>query len=190
MMSRIKTTDRSKLKGKNRAVEKKIIIGSLIFFVLIVIVGCFQTSDIKVFGTVPNMLLSLVLSIGFLFGEREGGAAGIFAGFIYDCMGGTGFLITPIAFLMLGYVCGILSKWFLSQNFPSFVLYTLIFGAANEALTFFYYLLLSKDFSIFNTIFKVLLPEYISFVIFAPIMYLLSFCVKGLLMRDGKRKDK
>ena len=70
------------------------------------------------------------------------------------------------------------------------MLYTLIFGAANEALTFFYYLLLSKDFSIFNTIFKVLLPEYISFVIFAPIMYLLSFCVKGLLMRDGKRKDK
>lgn len=185
-MSRIKTTDRSKLKGRSRAIEKKIIIGALIFIIFTAVIGCIQTCNFKIFGAVPNILLSFVLSIGFLFGEREGGAVGIFAGFIYDCMGGSGFSVTPIAFLMFGYVCGILSKWFLSQNFPSFMVYILIFGTANEALTFFYYLLLSKNFNILTTIFRVLLPEYISFVIFAPIMYLLSFCVRRLLMRDGK----
>lgn len=75
-MSRIKTTDRSKLKGRSRAIEKKIIIGALIFIIFTAVIGCIQTCNFKIFGAVPNILLSFVLSIGFLFGEREGGAVG------------------------------------------------------------------------------------------------------------------
>ena len=185
-MSKIKTVSRTELREKNKAAGKKLIAGASVYVIVTIILAVIQTCGFELFGCSVAFILSLVCSVGFVFGEKEGAALGLFGGFVCDCLGTVGFSILPLFYMLCGYICGIMIKWFLSRNLPSFVIYCLIVGILREGVTFLYYMLYSENFRFFETVIKVLIPEYFAFVLFSPLMYLLSVLIKRILMRNRK----
>lgn len=180
-MPKIKTTARTRVRGEAQAITKRIFIAAAILGILLIIFSLAQTTALRIFDKVPALTFALVCAIGFLLGEKSGAVAGIFGGVLLDCFGSVGLALTPLFFMLCGYICGVLTKYFLSQNFPSFLVYCLIFGTLRESLTVFYFGLISSQLNIMEIFTSVLIFELFAFMAVCPIAYLLTYAVKKIM---------
>lgn len=163
----------------------KTVIYSVCLSFLIFISAVLQTTCLTFFGKVPALTFALVCAVGFVFGERAGGIAGILTGMLTDILGSSGFSFSPIVFMLCGYCCGAFVGWFLSKNLPSFIIYAAIAGVFKEIFTFVYFGLFSASFSLWNIFTSVVIPEYFAYILCVLPAY---FAVLGIF-RLFKGKD-
>ncbi len=180
-LSKIKTTARTQVRGQSEASFKRVIIAALILGIFILIFSLIQTTSLRVFGKVPAITFALVCAIAFLFGEKAGALSGIFGGVLLDCLGSADIALTPLFFMLCGYVCGVLTKYFLSRNFPSYLVYCLIFGILREMLTVFYFGLISTQLNIMKILTEVVIFEFFAFMVLTPVAYILPLAVKKIM---------
>ena len=170
----------------------KIVIYSACLALLIFISAVLQTTCLSFFGKVPALTFALVCAIGFVFGEKWGGVAGILTGILTDILGGSGFSFSPIVFMLCGYCCGVFVGWFLSKNLPSFLIYAAIAGVFKEIFTLVYFGLFSASFSLWNIFLSVVIPEYFAYVLCVLPAYLAVlgiFCLfKGKDVKEKRDK--
>ena len=139
----------------------------------------------------PNLILILGMSTGFLFGKAYGLFVGFVSGLILDVIG-TG---TPgfqaLILMRLGYADGFLSEKMESEIIP--VLFLILL--ANE-LVFHVYLyvfsfLVGGRFSLFPYLTEVFVPEILlTLLVFLPIYGLLLFVSKRWELRINKGEVK
>ncbi len=143
----------------------RIVVYSLCFAVLIFTCAVLQTTCLSFLGKAPALTFALVCAIGFIMGDKAGAIWGILGGIAADIIGGAGFSFSPVVYMLCGYCCGAFVGWFLSKNLPSFIAYALISGVFKEIFTFAYFGLFSKEFSPVGILLKVVLPEYLAYIL-------------------------
>ncbi len=169
--------------SKNMSV-KKIVVYSVFLTVLIIFTSFIQALGVTLFGAIPAVTLAAVCAIGFILGERFGAIFGIFSGIILDYVSSEGISFTPILYMLCGYLCGAAVGWFLSKNFPSFLVYGAIAGVIREIFTLTYIGLFSRNFAFSDIILKILIPEYFAYIVCIIPAY---FAVLGIyLLFKGK----
>ncbi|UKI12077.1 MAG: hypothetical protein L6V84_04640 [Oscillospiraceae bacterium] len=110
---------------------------------------------------------------------------GLFVGFLADCMG-SGMMLRPLSYFLLGWLAGSLALSRLAHNMPSFAVFAAV-GAAAEGL----FRVLSATLSAravppVSFLWFSVLPHIVLSVLFSPLVYGVVFLVRRLL---GKEKD-
>lgn len=177
-------------KSGNGGYIKKTDIGAvvkgIIFSLLLILCALLQVSFIKVSGIVPAVVLSLVCAIGFVCGELLGGVCGIIGGTVLDIIGSEGISLSPLLFMLAGFFCGYLLRYFLRKNFLSFIVYSVCVGAAHACVTLGYFALMASSFNLTEIFKGTLLPEFIMFILLSPVFYFLCTGISGLIDRIRK----
>ncbi len=151
-------------RSRKRISRKRIMLTALLLILLTFLSAALQTTVLTLLPVTPALVLGLVCSTGFHLGEKAGGLLGVFAGLLTDTLGNVGFSFVPLVFMLCGYLCGILPGKFLVRNFPSFIVYILLCGAIRSGFTLIYFGIFSKQFDLWNTVIKLLLPEFVAFL--------------------------
>ena len=84
---------------------------AIIYFVAAFVAALLQTSFLAVvapFGSVPDLVLLLVLGAGYFCGPTVGGIFGLVAGVLAYAIGGVGFAVEPLLYTAVGAFTGCL----------------------------------------------------------------------------------
>ena len=165
----------------------KLLIISLILIILTLFSSLAEVTFLSVFEITPALTLSFVCAIGFIFGEKFGALFGIFAGIIIYCLGGAPLPLSPILYMICGYTCGAAVGWFLSSNFPSFIVYSIIAGSLREIFSIISVALLSSGFNLWSIITDLLIPEFFAYIICVPISYFSVLLINRLFKGKNNR---
>ncbi len=187
-MSGARYTERSHIREHHRAIGRREIIKYIILIFVLCILSVMQTSFAKLFGNPIGLTLLFVSALGMLFGERDGAIFGLVGGVLIDSLSGGIIYTSPLVYMLIGYFCGICSKRFLSKNLPSYIVYMLIVGLIKQAVNLFYFVMLTDNFNLMQIFIEVLVPDYISFIIFSPVIYGLSYLLFKLIYIKKKKK--
>ena len=103
----------------------------LVYMLLILLAFMIQTGVfplLPVFSSVPNLLLILTFSLGFIYGSVTGMLCGLFAGILMDLFSGGPFGFYSLVFIYIGYFNGIFTKYY----YDDFITLPLILCGINE----------------------------------------------------------
>lgn len=178
---------KSSSSGSKKISTWKVIVLSLIFIIIIFFSSLAEVTFLSAFGVTPSLTLSFVCAIGFIFGERFGAIFGIVGGVLITCLGGTPLPMSPILYMICGYMCGAAVGWFLSSNFPSFIVYSFIVGILREVFSVISVALISDSFDLWKLITDILIPEYFAYIICTPFAYFAVFGINCLFKGKDSR---
>lgn len=182
-------TDSESAISKSRIKPWRVAVYSAIYLVLIFILAIFQTSPINIFGHTPDALLALVCAIGFIFGRGYGAIFGLISGVMVWLLGGVGFTLIPILYVLCGYLCGELISRFLSPNFVSFIIFGIMAGVLREIFTLIHFGLISEKFDLWQLINDVIIGEYFAYILCLIPAYFTVFTVHLLFKgKDDKSR--
>lgn len=111
-----------------KKLHRAIIMILILFLGFFIQVNCAQF--IPTLNYVPNIMLIVVFSIGFLNDSKAGIIAGIISGLLMDFMQGGSFGFYTLIFVYIGFINGMLKRYFISNV----ILLPLILCTINEIL--------------------------------------------------------
>ncbi len=139
-----------------------------------------ETSAFLFLSVTPGITLALISAAGFLMDERVGAIGGLAAGFVTAALGGEELSFAPLLFLLCGYFCGRAVGVMFAKSYPAFLVCGALAGLLKEGFTLLQYGLFSKDFSFFEALKTVLLPDYLAFLICIAAVYPLVFGIERI----------
>ena len=149
---------------RRKAIEALLII---VCFIL----QCTVFQALALAGIVPNLLLIVTSSLGFMRGEKEGMAVGFFSGLLMDIFFGQLFGFYSLLYLFLGYGSGLFHRMFYDEDIKLpmiwIALSELVYGLS---VYFFLFLMRSKfHFGFYFT--NIILPELVYTVVVTILFY-------------------
>lgn len=153
--------------------DKVLFLRCVILAPLVTAGALFEVSFLDIFGQNPAFTFAYVTAIGFLLGEKVGGVFGLCAGILLDAIGGVGFSLVPIFYMLAGYLCGYMLKTFLRKNFLSYLIYASVAGLAKIIYTMLRFALRTQSFNIIKIFTGIMIPEFFAFIVCTPIIYFL-----------------
>ena len=166
---------------KYRKLIKRISIYALL------ILGAFiiQTSVfplVTFFSSVPNLLLILTFSFGFIYGSMTGMICGLFAGLLMDLFYTGPFGFYSLIFVCCGYVNGIFTRYY----YDDFITLPLLLCGANEIIynlyIFVFRFFMRGKFDLLYYMLRIVLPELVFSLIVTLIVY-------RVFLKVGKKLD-
>lgn len=128
-------------------------------------------SQFTIVGVVPNLLIIVVASIGFLVGRKYGLIVGFAAGMLVDVFFGSVIGIYALLYMYTGFINGLFKKILYPNDFRLplglIVGSDIIYGHACYIVFF----LLKGDFHYFYYLRAVILPEVVYTTVIACILY-------------------
>lgn len=156
--------------------EKKIVIGAIIFALIWICLGLQVTlfEEIKLFGVAANLGIVLVVGIGLSSGIIPGALTGCVYGALTDILYGKTFGIYLIAFMIAGLASGEFSKGFSKENKLSMVYMVAVLTVIMELFIYFIFVLIynySFEFlpAIFTVIKETLYNMLLARIFFKPL---------------------
>ncbi len=162
----------------------------LITFVLIVLCFLFQTTVFKGIafgGIVPNLLIILTASFGFMRGERTGVIIGFFCGFLADIFFGNVLGLNAMIYMYIGYANGKFNRIFFPEDIKLPLGLILV---SDLAYGFSYYItlfLMRKRFHIGYYFSHIILPEMVYTILITLFLYPLILWINKKLEDSEKR---
>lgn len=148
---------------------KRFIINTLIILVCFLLqTTAFQRLALA--DAVPNLLLIVAASIGYLRGQREGILVGFFCGLLMDMYGGV-MGIQALLYMFVGYFMGTCNMIYYIDNMIVPVLFV---GLCDFLYNFFYYIVSFLLRGRLNFIFylgRIILPELVYTVLLSVVLY-------------------
>jgi len=160
---------------------------------LIIICFLFQTTVFKGLsfgGIVPNLLIILTASFGFMRGERTGLIIGFFCGFLADIFFGNVLGLNAMIYMYIGYANGKFNRIFFPEDIKLPI--CLIF-ASDLAYGFLYYItlfLMRKRFHIGYYFLNIMLPEMVYTILITLLLYPLVLWLNKKLEDSEKRSAR
>lgn len=164
---------KTKPTGRNSGVITSVF-RNILFAVIVIICFVLQSTWFHWFtfgGTIPNLLIIVVASIGFMRGKSAGILYGIFAGILVDIFFGGVLGFYALLYMYIGYFNGFFEKIFYPKDiklpiillttssfFYSVVFYTLVF-------------LLQGKFHFRYYFFNIIIPEMVYTIVITIIIY-------------------
>ena len=129
------------------------------------------------FGAVPDLMLPFVIAVATAEGERWGGVFGLAAAFVSEALGGTGLTILPIIYMPVGYVCGLLGRYYLTGSMAVRAMYSLCSLVPRALATWIYVCRVYDNFDGAYVLLHTILPEAaITFICSLP-MHLIIWAI-------------
>lgn len=164
----------------------------IIFYILAVIV-CFllQTSVFEFLSladVVPNILLILTVTMGFIRGKKTGIVIGFFCGLLIDIFSGSVMGQYALLYLFFGYANG----WFHARFYEDDILLPIGLLAGNSLIysfvMFFFFFVLRGRFHFISYLIHIMIPEAVYTGIVALILYKILLEI-DLRISDGEKRS-
>lgn len=168
---------------------KRFIVTALFIFICFLL-QCTVFRMLAFGGIVPNLLIVLTASFGFMRGEKTGLVIGFFSGLLVDIFFGTVIGFYALLYMYIGYMNGKFSTIFYPEDiklpitlilcsdfFYGFVCYVILFLLRSK-FDFQYYLV------------HIILPEIVYTVVVTLFLYPVILWVNRRLERGEKRGEK
>ena len=137
-------------------------------------------------GIIPNLMIVLTSSYGFMRGRKSGLLIGFFSGLLMDIFFGDILGFYALVFMYIGYLNGVFKKMFYPEDIKlpialivgsdflyNLIIYIIIFMLRGR-FQFFYYML------------NIIVPEMVYTIIVTCVLYPLLLVVERLLERNEK----
>ncbi|SET39260.1 rod shape-determining protein MreD [[Clostridium] polysaccharolyticum] len=164
----------------------------LIYIFLTIICFLFQTTLfqwLELADIVPNILLILVISIGYMRGINEAMFLGILCGLCIDLMYGNYIGFYALLYLVIGFFSGCTSYFYEQDDYTMPIVLIgigdLVYGILFYSLSF----LLRARLNIFYYFRRIMIPEIIYTVIAGIIFYKLLHSLNGFLNKVEKKEE-
>ena len=124
-------------------------------------------------GIVPDLVLCAVVAVAMAEDERVAGICGVAAGFFIDAVGAVGISISPLLYGICGYLTGVLVRFFLRRNFPSYLIYVACAAAARSVVTLMTVYMSQSAVPLYSAFADIVIPEFLLTVLCSPVLYLI-----------------
>lgn len=164
----------------------------VVFYILSILV-CFllQTSVfdfLKLADVMPNILLILTVTVGFIRGKREGMIIGFICGLLIDIFSGDVLGQYALVYLLFGYGNG----WFHTYFYEDDILLPMGLLAANSLVysfvIFFFFFALRGRLHFFSYLWKIMIPEAVYTGIVALVIYKILLAI-DVRISDGEKRS-
>lgn len=166
--------------------RRKLILAVLILLAFVLQGTVFQTLSIA--SIVPNLLLILTVSFGFMRGKKEGIFVGFFAGLLLDIMFGTVIGFYALIYMYIGYLNGFFKRIF----FPDEVKLPLALIALSDffcnIIIFFTLFWFRGRFSFGYYLLHTILPELVYTMVVSILLYFILLKINEKL-EDIERRS-
>ncbi|MCI6676044.1 MAG: rod shape-determining protein MreD [Clostridiales bacterium] len=164
-----------------------------VIMLLMILIGFFIQINCAQFvpeiSCVPNIILVIVFSIGFLNDSKAGMAAGIISGLLMDIVQGDNIGFYVLIFVYIGFINGVLKRYFISNV----ILLPLVLCTINEILYHGSIYLISFRNQMVHTIIEytrhVIIPEYLVTVISSVVIYGIILLIYRKLEKIEKKGE-
>ena len=138
-----------RIRYRSAGSKRRVLVEQIRLSVILFLTGCTMIAlettlcariPIPLFGwsaAAPALGLLFSMAVGFLYGEREGGMAGLICGWLSDAISVgasvSGMMVLPLLYFLCGYLSGIIGRRRLAHNLPSFMVFS-VFGGGLKCL--------------------------------------------------------
>ncbi len=165
-------------------------IASVVFLIISFLLQSTLFSTFSVAGIVPNLMIIVVASIGFLVGRKYGLLVGFAAGLLMDVFFGSLVGIYALFYMYMGYLNGLFKKILFPNDFKLPIMLivgsNLIYGHCCYIVFF----LLRGDFNYLYYLRKIIIPETAYTTLMACILYpVIQFTFRKIAAHEEKAEE-
>ena len=170
-----------------RVIVRRVILISLTIF------ACFllQTSifsRFRIAGVVPNVLIIITSSFGFMRGRRYGGIVGFCCGILMDLFNSSLFGMYALFFLLIGYLNGLFRKVFYGDDMKLPLLFVAVSDLMYGLFVFVFMFLRRSRVDIGFYFMNIMMPEMVyTICVTIPLYFVLDFVIRKMDQVDDKR---
>lgn len=165
---------------------RKIIVA--LFIILCFVLQCSVFDSLAFAGIIPNLMIILTSSFGFMRGEKEGLVIGFFSGLLNDIFFGSFLGFYALLLMYIGYLNGKFSRIFYPEDIKLplalIVISDLSYGIICYVLTF----MLRSRFQFTYYFMHIILPEALYTIVITLILYPVILRVNERLETREKRR--
>lgn len=158
-----------KIEVDHIAVIKSIVYG--LYFILAALLQTTVFGKFNLFGAVPDLMITSVIVLAMIEGERWGAVFGLVAGYVIDALGSTGLSLMPLVYMLFGYICGILTVYYLKNSIQVWGVFMIAAAAGRGVVSLIYILALYSYYPIDQAFSEIIFPEIISTFVFSILTY-------------------
>lgn len=147
---------------------------SIVSTILIIMTFLLQStlfSQFKLGGIVPNLMIVVIASIGFLQGSKAGMWFGFIFGLITDIFFGSLIGLYACLYMFVGYLNGAGEKYLFSHDIKLPLLLIMITDFVYSNVCYFLFFMLNGRFGYWYYLKSIILPELIYTTVFACLIY-------------------
>lgn len=162
----------------------------LVVFLLILIcflLQCTVFQALSLGGIVPNLLIMLTSSFGFMKGRKEGIFVGFTSGLLLDIFYASIYGGYALIYMMIGYANGCFHRIFYPEDVKLPIIFITISDFAYGLITYVFLFLLRTRTHFFFYLGSVILPELVYTVVVTVIFYRLILRIHRKLEESEKR---
>ena len=137
---------------------------------------------------VPNFLLIITVTFGYMRGEKEGMYTGFFCGLLTDCVFGTVIGLYALLYMVIGYLNGLCRKLYYSDHI---VVTVALIALSDLIYNLFYYIfefLFRSRLDFFFYLRRIIIPEMVYTLLAAVLLYKLLHSLNSFLERTEQRE--
>ena len=127
--------------------------------------------SLSIASIVPNLLLILTVSFGFMRGKKEGILVGFFCGILIDIFYGNLMGFYALIYMFIGYLNGFLCKVYYDEDVKVPMILTAISDLAYGFAVYGLQFMLRGRLHVMNYVWHIMLPEMIYTVLITVIIY-------------------
>lgn len=118
-------------------------------------------SYIRIYGVVPNLLLTYVVSNALIKGKSEGALIGLIVGFLFDIISAKLLGVNALIFMYFGMVTGYFYKSLYRESVVTAMFFSCIATFLYNSIMFVIWIYPKSEIGIMNSFFKISLSEMI-----------------------------
>lgn len=164
----------------------------IVYAILIFVFFILQSTAVQAIslgGVVPNLLIILVVSLAFFRGKKTGLLVGFFCGLLNDLFFGDMIGFYAMIYMMIGYLCGFLSKEFYEFDLRLPLLLIAASDLVYSVVVYWCLFMMRSRMHFTFYLSKIILPELVFTVLASVIVYRVLFLINEALTLDEKRRD-
>ncbi|MCM1216189.1 MAG: rod shape-determining protein MreD [Lachnospiraceae bacterium] len=162
-----------------------------LFVLICFILQCSVFNSLAFAGIIPNLMIILTSSFGFMRGEKEGLIIGFFCGLLSDIFFGSFLGFYALVLMYIGYLNGKFSRIFYPEDIKLPIALIVVSDLSYGILCYFLMFLLRGRFEFNYYLTHVILPEAIYTIVVTIFLYPLILLVNGKLEAiERKRAQK
>lgn len=169
---------------------KIIIYKCAVYSIALFLLGILQVTffaKINVLSAVPDLLLAAIVLLSMREEHKISSVCALVSGVFYCSLGGAEYPLYIIFSFLIGYVMWIVAERSFGRGYRSFLALCAIAFLAKSGFNLAYSSLFSSRFALFRDIVNIVLPEFISSMLFCSISYVIFAPLSALINKRSKK---
>ena len=144
-----------------------------LIFIFCIVLETNILNDFRIFGSKPNLVISVAVASAVLDSERYGAAVGFVCGFIMDSTFDSPFLFSGLYYFFAAYIAGITARLYFTKSVLTMFILIAPVLAVRSIFNMFFLAGTWRGFELITVLSEYILPEYLYSLGAAPFVYFL-----------------